>query len=77
MTEAERIMMEKLGLEEEDFTTKDKRPKSYAETVESLIRERYTISDELAILRQRDSKPYEFAEYNDYAEECKARARMI
>lgn len=36
------------------------------------IRERYTINDELAILRQRDSKPAEFDEYNAYVEKCKA-----
>ncbi len=39
--------------------------------IEQLIRLRYSISDELAILRQRDTKPDEFAEYNDYAEQCK------
>lgn len=43
----------------------------YAERVEYLIRKRYTISDELAILRQREDKPEEFAEYNEFAEECK------
>ena len=47
----------------------------YIEEVERLIRKRYSISAELAILRQRDVKPEEFAEYNAYAEECKARAR--
>lgn len=35
------------------------------------IRQKYTISNELAILRQRDTKPYEFAEYNDFVEKCK------
>lgn len=45
-----------------------------AELVERYIRERYTLSDELAILRQRDSKPQEFEEYNTYAEACKERA---
>lgn len=49
---------------------------SYGERVEKLIRERYTSSDELAILRQRDSKPEEFADYNAFAEDCKVRAKM-
>lgn len=49
---------------------------SYGEKVEELIRERYTISDEIAILRQRDTKPEEFAEYNAFAEECKAKAKI-
>lgn len=48
----------------------------YAERVNDLIRERYSISQELAILRQRDTKPQEFAEYNAYAEECKRKARL-
>lgn len=43
----------------------------YPERVEYLIRKRYTISDELAILRQREDKPEEFEEYNEFAEECK------
>lgn len=44
-----------------------------AEEINALIRERYSISDELAILRQRDTKPEEFAEYNAFVEECKAK----
>jgi len=39
------------------------------------VRERYSMDDELAIQRQRDSKPEEFAEYNAYCEQCKADAR--
>lgn len=48
---------------------------SYDELVDSKIRARYTISREFAILRQRDTKPEEFAEYNAYCEQCKAEAR--
>ena len=44
---------------------------TYAERVEYLIRKRYTVSDEIAILRQREEKVEEFAEYNAFAEECK------
>lgn len=47
----------------------------YAEKVDMLVREKYTISDELAILRQRDTKPEEFQKYFDYVEECKKRAK--
>ena len=47
----------------------------YKESVERLIRERYSVADELGILRQRDTKPEEFAEYNAFAEACKAKAR--
>lgn len=36
------------------------------------IRKKYTMNQELAILRQRDTKPEEFAAYNEYVENCKA-----
>lgn len=48
----------------------------YENLVESKIRLRYTLSQELAILRQRDSKPSEYQEYFDYCEHCKANAKM-
>ena len=47
----------------------------YERRVERLIREKYSIGQELAILRQRDVKADEFAVYNAYAEECKATAK--
>ena len=49
----------------------------YGELVESLIRRKYSLSAELAILRQRDSKPEEFAVYDAYAEQCKAKAKEM
>ena len=45
--------------------------------VNELIRRKYTLSEELAILRQRDSKVDEFTEYNTFAEECKNLANEI
>lgn len=48
---------------------------AYKAAVERLIRERYTVADELGILRQRDTKPEEYAEYYAFAEQCKAQAR--
>ena len=50
---------------------------NYEHLVEQFIRERYSLSAELAILRQRDTKIVEFVEYNAYAEECKERAKQI
>ena len=44
----------------------------YAEAVNARIRERYSISNEFAILRQKDEKPEEYAAYFAYCEECKA-----
>ena len=46
--------------------------KLYENLIVTKIREKYSLNEELAILRQRDTKPAEFAEYNAYVEECKA-----
>lgn len=48
---------------------------TYEERVVELIRLRYDINAELAILRQRDVKVDEFNEYNAYCEECKLQAK--
>ena len=49
--------------------------KLYANLVSKLIRERYSVDDEMAILRQKETKPEEWQEYNAFCEDCKARAR--
>lgn len=49
--------------------------RTFEERVVSRIREVYSVDDELAILRQRDSKPEEFAEYNAFVENIKAEER--
>lgn len=62
-----------------DFEEVDEVPKytdaEYSERVNALIRERYSDSEELSILRQRDEKPSQFAEYFAFCEECKSRAK--
>ena len=45
---------------------------SYDDAVNAEIRKKYTESQEFSILRQRDEKPEEYAEYYAYCEECKA-----
>lgn len=47
----------------------------YPGLVDTYVRSKYSISEELAILRQRDSKPDEFEEYNAYVEACKRKAK--
>ena len=47
----------------------------YDEAVDTEIRKRYTVSQEFAILRQRDEKPEEYATYYAYCEECKRHVR--
>lgn len=49
----------------------------YAQYVSELIREKYSVNTELAILRQRDTKPAEFEAYNEFAENCKDQARAL
>ncbi len=60
-------------VETPDEEFKDTR--SYSEKVVSLIREKYSLDEELAIQRQRDSKPQEFSEYYAYCEACKAKVK--
>ena len=47
----------------------------YEQRIVARIRERYSIDDELAILRQRDSKPDEFNTYNEFVERIKTEER--
>lgn len=49
--------------------------KTYEELVITLIRQKYSINEELAILRQRDTKPQEFAEYNQFVENIKSQLK--
>jgi len=46
--------------------------KTYEEQVVAKIRERYSINDELALLRQKDTKTSEFQAYYQYVKECKS-----
>jgi hypothetical protein len=43
----------------------------YKDRVIELVREKYSVDDELAILRQRDSKIDEFNAYNSFVESVK------
>ena len=61
---------ERIAREKEEKQTFD-----YANLVVSLIRKKYSINQELAILRQQNSKPQEYEEYFDYVEECKLQAK--
>jgi hypothetical protein len=59
-----------------EFTPEPEPGPSYEEQVVALIRERYSADDELALLRQRDTKPEEFEQYFNYCEECKATVKQ-
>lgn len=43
------------------------------QAIEQAIRSVYSVSDELAILRQKDTKPEEYQEYFDFVESIKAK----
>lgn len=45
--------------------------------IAGLIHTRYSLDDEISILRQKESKPNEFAVYNAFAEECKVRVSEL
>lgn len=49
---------------------------TYSELVEQKVAERYTLLQEIAILRQRNTKPDEFDVYFRYVEQCKAEAKQ-
>lgn len=49
----------------------------YGESVDNQIRKRYSVSEEFAILRQKEEKPEEYSEYYAYCEECKAYAKKM
>lgn len=59
-------------IEIEDIKTETLPLIPYEERIVNRIRERFSIDDELAILRQRDTKPEEFEAYNAFVENIKA-----
>lgn len=59
------------------FAANGKKKEAYEEQVNALIRERYSLPQELSMHRQRYEKPEEWAEFNAYCEECKIKARAI
>lgn len=48
----------------------------YDEAVNAEIRKHYTESQEFAILRQKDEKPEEYAQYYACCEQCKAYVKI-
>lgn len=65
MTKEQKLLIQKNG----------KEAAYYADLTCTLIRSRYSLSEELSLLRRRDEAPEAFADYTAFAEECKSRAR--
>lgn len=57
---------ERIALEE-----KKAKNAKYKHQIDELIREKYSINDEIAIIRQRYTKPDEFVDYFEYIESVK------
>ena len=49
----------------------------YPSYVAMKIHEKYSVDDEIAIIRQKDEKPEEYVEYYAYCEAVKAEARKL
>jgi hypothetical protein len=62
-------------IEEPQDTIIDTPTLSYKDVVISKVRMVYSIDDEIAILRQKDTKPEEFEAYYNFVEQCKAEAK--
>ena len=62
-------------LEAEEAHNKKVDYQKYKEYVDVLIRQKYSLAEELAIQRQRDEKPDEFKIFYAYCEQCKEIAR--
>lgn len=61
--------------EEVDEVPQTINTKAYEDKVDSLIRGRYSLSEELGILRQKEVKKAEYDAYFAYCEQCKAEAK--
>lgn len=68
MTEEEiKALEEQNNLAEKEYWTNV----NYEEAVNNEIRKKYSVSQEFAILRQKEEKPEEYQEYYNYCEKCK------
>lgn len=54
---------------------KEQNPETYeayrSQLIEKEIAKKYTITQEIAIIRQKDTKPEEYKAYFEYVEQCK------
>lgn len=62
--------------EEVDEVPNIRNEEDYGNQVNDLIRRRYSLSEELGILRQKDEKPDEYRAYFAFCEECKSKAKV-
>lgn len=53
------------------------KPYTYSTLIDALVKTKYSVSEELGILRQKDKKPGEWEEYNNFVEECKSIVKAL
>ena len=61
---------------EQYINSQEYKENRYCDLVDDKIRQRYSLSQELAILRQKNTKNQEYIEYNNYCEQCKLEAKI-
>jgi non-homologous end joining protein Ku len=49
----------------------------YEKAIEERVARKYSPKQEIAILRQKDRKPEEYAAYDAYVEQCKAEVKAL
>lgn len=47
----------------------------YSFLVVQKIRKKYSVNDELSVMRKKDTRPHEFRAYDEYVERCKEEAK--
>ena len=62
-----KVMEEEKKILEKEYWTNI----SYEDAVNDEIRKKYSVSQEFAILRQKEEKSEEYQEYYNYCEQCK------
>ncbi len=67
MKDQQLLLMQKCGKEDA----------YYGDLVNHLVRRRYSLSEELSLLRRREACPEAFLAYSAYAEACKEEARAM
>ena len=72
-----KIYDEKMQDEVDTCISLEDKKKTYPHLVDYFIRLNYSVSHELSIQRQRDTKIDEFNTYNSYCEECKKAAKEM
>lgn len=71
------LPQEEIVLTEEQLAEirEEEKAREYENKIINKIRQKYTINQELAILRQKDTKPEEWNIYNEYVESCKRQVK--